>query len=143
MSDQIVKALIESLTPEQKEELIKGILSSNVKQDDPPARTENKTETKSERSVVVNEDFIVTRNEEPSNNKRKTPVRARRNQWADEGEHSDPSFDPEKFEKTKTPRRRSKPSKKDVECHVCGKTFSMNANLVYGEYVRCNRCTGR
>lgn len=143
MSDQIVKALLESLTPEQKEELIKGILNSNVKQDDPPTKTERKPDRQEQSNIVVNQDFIVTRNEEPSNNKRKTPVRARKNQWADEGEYSDPSFDPEKFEKTKTPRRRSKPSKKDVECHVCGKTFSMNANLVYGEYVRCNRCTGR
>ena len=49
----------------------------------------------------------------------------------------------EKFEKTRTPRRRGKPTKKEVECHICGKVFSMNANLVYGEYVRCNRCTGR
>ena len=143
MSDQIVKALLESLTPEQKEELIKGILSSNVKQDDPPTNTERKPDRQEQSNIVVNQDFIVTRNEEPSNNKRKTPVRAKKNKWADEGEYSDPNFDPEKFEKTKTPRRRNKPVKKEVECHVCGKSFSMNAGLVYGEYIRCNRCTGR
>ena len=35
MSDDIVKKLLESLTPEQKNELISGLLESNVKSNTP------------------------------------------------------------------------------------------------------------
>ena len=138
MSDQIVKALLESLTPEQKEELIKGILNSNVKGGTPSPASEKEVALESTQNV--DEDFTVKR-KEPNNTKRKTAVKAKRNEWVDEGEFSDPNFDPAKFEKT--PRNRRKPSKKQVECHVCGKTFAINSNLVYGEFTRCNRCTGK
>ena len=137
MSDDIVKKLLESLTPEQKNELISGLLESNVKSDAPEQEAKQL-----EKSVPeVKEDFKVVRT--TPDNTRKAPVRARKNQWVDIGEDKDLDFDYEKFEKMKTPRKRSQPRKKDVECHVCGKTFSVNENLVYGEYMRCNRCTGR
>jgi len=141
MSDQIVKALLESLTPEQKEELIKGLLNSNVKGGVPQPATEDVPPEGEPNNPNVDEDFTMSRSKESNNTKRKTPVKAKRNKWVDRGEFSDPDFDPDNFEKT--PRRRGKPSKKQVECHVCGKSFAMNSNLVYGEYVRCNRCTGR
>ena len=70
-------------------------------------------------------------------------MKARKNSWSDVGEFRDEDVDYEKFEKTRTPRRRGKPKKREVECHVCGKMFSVNENMVFGEYMRCNRCTGR
>ena len=133
MSDDIVKSLLESLTPEQKQDLIDKILNSNVKGSEPEPQQED---------VSVTEDFKVVNNSKLES-KRKQPVKYKKNTWADTGEFRDDEVDYAKFEKTKTPRRRGKPQKKEVECHVCGKTFSMNANLIHGEYIRCNRCTGR
>ena len=139
MSDDIIQKLLESLTPDQKANLIDSLLSSNVKSDEPEIKEES---VSSKPQTKVNEDFTVTRDNELSRGK--TPVRARRNQWVDDGEDRDPDFDPVKFEKMgRTARNRGKTKKKNVECHVCGKKFSMNENLVYGEYMRCNRCTGR
>jgi formylmethanofuran dehydrogenase subunit E len=139
MNNDIVRALLESLTTEQKEDLIKGLLNSNVKGGVPQLASED---VAPEGEIDNSEtDFTTSHNKEPNNTKRKTPVRAKKNKWTDQGELRDAEFDPDDFEKT--PRRRGKPSKKQVECHVCGKSFSMNSNLVYGEYVRCNRCTGR
>ena len=133
MSDDIVKSLLESLTPEQKQDLIDKILNSNVKGSAPEPQQED---------VSVTEDFKVVNNSKLES-KRKQPVKYKKNTWSDTGEFRDDEVDYAKFEKTKTPRRRGKPQKKEVECHVCGKTFSMNANLIHGEYIRCNRCTGR
>ena len=133
MSDDIVKSLLESLTPEQKQDLIDKILNSNVKGSEPEPQQED---------VSVTEDFKVVNNSKLES-KRKQPVKYKKYTWSDSGEYRDDEVDYAKFEKTKTPRRRGKPQKKEVECHVCGKTFSMNANLIHGEYIRCNRCTGR
>ena len=87
---------------------------------------------------VVGEDFKVVREENLS--KGKTPVRARNNEWYDDGEEFRDVHTPKK---DRTPRNREKARKQDVECHVCGRTFSVNPKYVYGEYLRCNRCTGR
>ena len=95
-----------------------------------------KTKDKINRTNVINEDFTVTRNNTQTN--RKVPVRYKRNEWKDVGEHHD--IDTPNFEKT--PRNRNKPKRQKVECHVCGKTFSINPALAFGEYHRCNKCTG-
>lgn len=140
MSDDLVKKLLESLTPDQKASLVDSLLNDNVKRDVPEVKEEAPP---SNPSSNVNEDFTVTRGDDFLE-KRKTPVRASKNQWVDNGEDRDPDFDPVKFERMgKTSRNRGKAKKRTLECHVCGKTFSMNANLVHGEYIRCNRCTGR
>ena len=57
MSDDIVKALLESLTPDQKEDLIKGILNSNVKGGETP-KTKDVEETVS--SFVSNVSTSLT-----------------------------------------------------------------------------------
>ena len=88
-------------------------------------------------SIIVNKDFTVTRENNKTN--RKTPVKFKKNEWKDIGDFKDietPNFE-------KTPRNRPKPNKEKVECHVCGRTFSINSNLIYGDYHRCNKCTGR
>lgn len=138
MSD--FEQFINNLSPEQMQ-LLKAALN---KADDKPVanNTTNKEEVVSSNPrAVVKEDFTVVRDE--SLDQRKTPVKGRKNQWQDEGEFKDTEFDYQKFERMKTPRKRTKPNKKTVECHVCGKTFTMNENLIFGEYIRCNRCTGR
>jgi len=142
MSDQIVKALLESLTPEQKEELIKGLLNSNVKGDAPQLASENTVPESELNKSEVNEDFTMNRSA-VNNKKRKTPVKARKNKWTDSGESRDEGYDPSKFEKMGRTKRRAKHKRKEIECHVCGKSFAINENLVFGEFIRCNRCTGR
>lgn len=138
MSDDIVKALLNSLTPEQKNDLVQSLLNSNVKSDEVIPQDKEVSQESN-----VKEDFTVTRSEDFLE-KRKTVVRAKKNQWIDDGEDRDPDFDPAKFERMgRTSRNRGKAKKKTMECHVCGKTFSINANLVHGEYIRCNKCTGR
>lgn len=127
----------EILTPEQKEEFL-NIMSDSKEEDEKPSKDKDLTKTR----TTVNEDFIVSNNEKLE--KRKEVVRARKNSWVDDGsEFKDENVDFEKFEKMKTPRRRGKPKKKDVECHVCGKSFTVNESIAFGEFLRCNRCTGR
>ena len=146
MSDDIVKTLLESLTDEQKAQLVQGLISNmNQTVSRPPSREtpiEQEETVSSKPRSNVTEDFRVVQNEQLE--KRKTPVRARKNQWVDEGEDRDPDFDPAKFERMgKAARNRSKARKKTVECHICGRSFSVNPAYVYGENIRCNRCTGR
>ena len=155
MSDDLIKTLLESLTPEQKQELVEHLLGdvSNEK----PAEIGFLAEKDStlvvsgvdgikveftKPAIVVNKDFSVTRNDESSN--RRAAVRAKKNKWSDDGTDRDPNFDPEKFEKMgRTQRARPESLKAEVACHICSKKFKVNPSLVYGENIRCNRCTGR
>lgn len=143
---------VKNLSPEQIE-MLKAALSDSSSKPQPkvpvkqlPARNETiQEEVVSSRSPRrrVNEDFTVTRNED-SLDQRKVPVRAKKNQWSDTGEDRDPDFDPVKFERMgKTARNRERMKKQTVDCHVCGRSFQVNPSLVYGEFIRCNRCTGR
>ncbi len=139
MSDDIVKTLLESLTDEQKAQLVQGLLKSNENEEVPVLKEEA---VSSKPRSNVTEDFKVVKNDKLE--KRKTPVRAKKNQWVDEGEDRDPDFDPAKFERMgRASRNRGKVKKRTVECHVCGRDFQVNPALVHGEYFRCNRCTGR
>jgi len=140
MSDDAVKKLLETLTSEQKADLIDKILNSNVKDD--AVQTEHGP-IDSESKSNVNEDFTVNRSNDVFE-RRKTPVKAKKNKWVDDGEGKDLDFDPEKFERMgRTSRNRGKTKKQTIECHVCGKTFSIHPSLIHGEFIRCNKCTGR
>tara|TARA_R100000008_G_C3539073_1_gene143742 strand:- start:438 stop:848 length:411 start_codon:yes stop_codon:yes gene_type:complete len=136
MSDDIVKTLLESLTEEQKAKLVAGLMKELVT--DAPVETTEESVSSDPRRV--NEDFTVNRNQDE--NTRKSPVKFRKNNWQDTGEDKNID-DYDKMSQSRTPRRRGKPKKRDVECHICGKSFAMNESLIYGEFVRCNRCTGR
>ena len=61
MSDDIVKALLDSLTPDQKQDLIKGILNSNVKGGETPEVEDSEETVSSNPHSTVNEDFSVTK----------------------------------------------------------------------------------
>tara|TARA_R100001244_G_scaffold131444_1_gene104682 strand:+ start:700 stop:1113 length:414 start_codon:yes stop_codon:yes gene_type:complete len=137
MSEDIIKMLLESLTDEQKAKLVQGLLKSSTSADE--VINEEIVSSVAPPRATVNEDFTVNRDIENRNN----AVKFRKNNWVDDGEHRDHDVDYVNFEKTRTPRRRGKPKKKNVECHVCGKAFSMNENLICGEHIRCNQCTGQ
>jgi len=142
MSDELVKALLNTMTAEQKAELLNSLMGS-LKEDAPaePAPVQEETVSSKPQSNIT-EDFRVVQNDKLE--KRKTPVRARKNQWVDDGEDRDPEFDPDKFERMgKAARNRGRVKKKTIECHVCGRNFAVNPAYVYGENIRCNRCTGR
>jgi hypothetical protein len=123
--------ILSNLSNEQKQKLV-SLLQESVKENSttqPPQQN---------KPPKVDEDFRVSKSDS-TNYRRKEPVRARENQWRDEGEFKDvetPDYE-------KTPRRRQPPKKVNVECSVCGKSFKADSRFIYGEYHRCNRCTGR
>ena len=139
----MMEDFLKSLSPEQKQKMIQMLMDDTLEESeftvssssdddsdnhsDPP---ENKV------AARVNDDFTVSRKEQQNG---RHAVRARKNRWVDDGiEH----MDIETPNVKRTARNRSKPGKKRVECHVCGKTFSINPALAFGEYHRCNKCTG-
>jgi len=123
---------LSSLSEEQKKQLLK-LLASEENQ------IKNETGTKHpQKSVTVDENFRVTK-AESSPSRRREPVRARKNQWHDEGEDrhiETPNYEP-------TPRKREPQKKIEVECSVCGRPFKTDPKYIYGEYHRCSRCTGK
>lgn len=136
-----------SLSDEQKKQLA-GALLSSVESENPPVKKETKPKTKKQTkpkeppSIVVDDNFTVTRVEsKDSQNRRKEPVRARKNEWKDTGEFRDANS-PD-YDLTPSPRKREAPKKIDVDCHVCGRSFKADQRFVYGEYHRCNRCVGK
>jgi len=133
--NDILKNLLEGLTPEQKQKLTDDLLSSQEEEASDTGSSKPPPHPK------VKEDFSVNRKQKGKS--RKSPVKFQKNQWTDQGEEKDTDFDYQKFEGMKTPRQRGKPNKVMVECHVCGKSFHINQSLIYGEFTRCNRCTGR
>jgi hypothetical protein len=123
---------INTLSKEQRMALLQAL------QEDSPAISGVPEETKQESIQHINNNFIVDPTKS-SNNRRKEPVKARKNEWVDTGEFRDIET---KYGE-RTPRNR-KPSKKmEVECSVCGRSFQTDPKYVYGEYHRCSRCTGR
>ena len=135
MNPEDMAKFVESLSEEQREQFevvfktVGESMDVEVKQEEqkrePPVKT-------------VNEDFSVSTN--GNDVKRRIPVRGRKNQWVD---NEDLMRDIETPEGKRTPRDRKKQSKAEVECHVCGREFKIDSNLVFGEYHRCNRCGGK
>lgn len=124
---------INTLSKEQRMALLQAL------QQNSPAISGVPEETKQESIQHINNNFIVDPTKSSNNNRRKEPVKARKNEWVDTGEFRDIET---KYGE-RTPRNR-KPSKKmEVECSVCGRSFQTDPKYVYGEYHRCSRCTGR
>lgn len=127
---------LSSLSEHQKQKLVEALINNPSNKEIEENKEQKQLQSP---SIVVGENFIVKKVDSTSNNRRKEPVRGRENKWKDEGEFKDietPSFE-------KTPRRREPSKKIDLECHVCGKTFKQDSRYVYGEFPRCNRCTGK
>ena len=119
---------VNTLSEQQKQALLKALSGGTFKQESISPEANN-----------VDEDFRVSQPSRLPSNGRREPVAAKDNTWSDEGEFKDV----ETPEITKTPRNRSTPRMKNVKCHVCGKSSKINANFVYGEFYRCDRCTGK
>ena len=119
---------VNSLSDEQKAQLLSAL-----------APKEKVVEESQPEEKVV-EDFTMHKDRESNGvkNRRREPVKARQNTWTDTGEHRDVATP----DVQRTPRNRPSPKKKDVLCSACGKTFKVNASIVYGEYYRCERCVG-
>jgi hypothetical protein len=128
-----LKSLVESLTIKEREELL-TILSDSISTwtTMPPHIKEMLEGDDSEDK----QDFVM--NKSSSNTRSRQAVKAGNNTWVDTGE----SREIETPEINKTPRNRKPPQKKSVRCHICGKERKVNAALIYGEYYRCDSCTG-
>lgn len=125
-----MKDFIGTLSEEQKKALIDALMSTDNNS------TKQETQDNDNKPSLRN-DFTV--DPKKSNNRRREPVRARKNEWVDNGEFKD--IETEYGEKT--PRNRKPPKKVDVECSVCGRSFKADSRYIYGEYHRCNKCVGR
>lgn len=145
----------QSLSDDQKKNLAEALLNSidnksenndppedntisNIKEE--PVKPKDKASQKPK--ITVDDNFVVKKNDFSDNqNRRKEPVKARKNEWHDNGEFRD--LDSSDYQKTPSPRRREPPKKIDVDCHVCGRSFKVDQRFVYGEYYRCNKCVGK
>ena len=134
MSDDTVNKLIESLTSEQKMELIDKILNSNVKSDDTPV---NKEETKSPEEQREDGLFVMNKGSGQVN---KVPVTEgkRFNKFRDTGEEH-------KDENNVTPdialteRRRPKFKKVSQFCERCKTSFDVHPQFARDFFV-CDKC---
>lgn len=129
--DAILEAILNSLTDEQKQKLVASFIGEKSHE-----QVEQQQQPDKKSSSKVNEDFTVTREE---SQRGKQTVKAKKNQWTDDGEDRDistPMFE-------KTPRVRKAHKMEVVECHVCGKEFKVDPKFIHGSYHRCNRCGGR
>jgi len=118
-----LKKMIKDLTQAEKQELLEMLSATNDDVIESPA---------------VKSDFTMDK-ERFTSDRRREPVKARENTFVDNGTDHKDIVTPEI---ERTPRNRKPPAKKQVVCRSCGKTFKVNARLVYGESYRCDRCTG-
>lgn len=130
---------ISSLTDEQKAKFMEALSNDKSKTQKPTTSSNNEIKSQQQKSVAVSDNFIVQKTDNTTNSRRREPVRARKNEWVDEGE----GRDIETKYGERTPRTRKPQKKVDVECSVCGRSFKTDPRYVYGEYHRCSRCVGR
>lgn len=123
---------IQTLSDEQRAALLKALTGDDFKPE-----VESRFQHEEPISEAVDGDFTMNRDLD-KHKSRKRVVKAGKNTWEDTGEHSDVSTPKVK----RTPRNRQPPKMKDITCNSCGKTFTLNSSLVYGEYYRCESCTG-
>lgn len=126
---------IKTLNAEQKEALLKALNENSPTIQHVPVEVNNKTKK------AITDSFIAE--SKPNNihnqQRRREPVKARKNMWEDTGECREvetPDYE-------RTPRKRPSSQKTEVDCHVCGKSFKVDSKFVFGEYHRCNRCSSR
>ena len=84
-----------------------------------------------------------TKLEEDADHGKREPVKAKKNQFVDDGTEALVSEDPE----LKTPdvpltQRRPPANLIEVVCHVCGTTEEINKKYKAGQFHRCGKCVG-
>lgn len=148
INNNILRAVLDSMSKEQKEQLIAELIAEvgNLQPDDLKI-----PERKIEGERVIVDTPLVDKiqplkkmsfdTDWGKNIDGKRPVRAQANTWTDNGECRDEEFDPTGLKVT--PRSRPDANNKIVEqtCSVCNKTFKIDSSLVYGQFIRCDRCT--
>lgn len=147
INNNILRAVLESMSKEQKEQLIAELIAEVGSLQPEKQIPERKIE--GERIICdepVYDDIQPLKKMDFSTDwgnsvDGKRPVRAQENTWSDTGEERDEEYDPSQYQKV--PRSRPNAKTKIVEktCSVCNKKFDIDSSLVYGQFVRCNRCT--
>ena len=122
------------LTEDQKKALLKALMDDNTPTNLLPKETKQESIKHLESSIDNN--FVMNKQENSGNNKRREQVRAKQNQWRDDGEFKD--IETPHYERT--PRIRKPQKQIEVKCSVCGKMFKEDPRYMYGEYRRCSRC---
>ena len=131
-----LNAFVQTLSIKEREELLNILIEDSNRWTTQPPDIECTTIQPTTTLSPRQDDF--TMNKEVAKSKgRKAPVQAKSNQWQDTGEDRNI----ETPQVTRMPRSRPAPQKKDIVCHICRKNFSVNSNLVYGEFYRCDRCS--
>lgn len=133
---------VNMLSNEQKLALLKALQEDSPTVSSVPSEVKQETKKHIEENFPANkttEDFRVSSIKNNNNGKRREPVKARKNEWVDDGEdrHIETKYG------SRTPRSREPSKKMDVECSICGRSFKTDPKYVYGEYHRCSRCVGR
>jgi len=137
MSEDMVKKILESLTPTQRDDLIKGLLSSNVKSDEPPKKEKIRqpADDADFLSPIIQDSNIETR-------KGGTPVnevKNRSNEFIDDGSEAKDVQTP----KTKPTDRKRRPYKAiEQKCQRCDKLVETNPTHKREFYV-CDKCLVR
>jgi hypothetical protein len=136
MSDEIVKKLLDSLSEEQKEELIKQVLNSNVKSDTPPPKAKPST-----RISNTSEGLTEIKKTKTQGQVTGVPVTEmpRFNKFKDDGsEHADDRTpDVELTERKRRPFKRV-----EQVCSRCNKSFWTHPQHQREFYV-CDKCLRR
>ena len=160
INNNILRAVLESMSKEQKEQLIAELIAEvgNLQPQEPTEegveKLKNIVASNADGGDLQIVDTSLVDKIQPlkkmdfSTNwgkgvEGKRPVRAQGNAWQDTGEGRDPDYDPSKYEAM---GRKARPTQDRVnkikkQCSVCGKEVEVAAGLVYGKFYRCDRCT--
>ena len=132
-----LRNFVQGLTIEERTELLDILTEDSLTWTTMPPYIEDILSQEVVHKKNKTEDFTMNKNNSITN-KKKEPVVAKENTWSDTGEDRHIKTPEIKA----TPRNRKPPKKKNVTCYVCGKKNSVNANLIYGEFYRCDNCIG-
>lgn len=130
---------VKTLTSEQRQTLLAALAKTKDVDTKPqPEPTEEDFINKNDSFATSNvaNDFTVIKENNLQSNSRRVPVQAKKNEWADTGEHKNI----ETPQVIKTPRNRKPATKITAKCHVCGKSIEVDKRFQYGEFVRCDNC---
>lgn len=140
INNNILRAVLESMSKEQKEQLIAELIAEVG--DLQPASTPEVQAPKPASPVAQVSESNGFSTDWGKNIDGKRPVRAQANTWVDSGESKDEEYNPDQYQKVPRQRQDAKTMLVEKTCSSCNKKFKINSSLVYGEFIRCDRCTG-
>ena len=141
-----VRSLINAMSKHQKEQLIAELISE-VGNLQPEISNTEPAQAAVVAEPASNEEFETSQSSGFSTNwgkniEGKRAVRAQSNTWVDNGEDRDDGYNPDNYKKVPRQRQDSRNVLVEKTCSCCNKRFKVNPSLVYGEFFRCDRCTG-